>query len=311
MDSMLATRTELREVRGRTARPAVAHGRAPHQRALSERDLPLPATPRQRFKLEQLDLDQPALAGERAVSLDSADGMVDIVVPTAGSAAVVLEDRSIVLGTGMALLLAAGSCTTSIWTKDSSALLVRVPRSDIQALASRTSGTPRRLATVDHVFPWSLAGAAVSSGSSGARLDDARLETDLMTSLVVTLLSDARAEALFPVARSVQRAIDHIRAEPQHGWSIHDLAQIAGVTAGTLRRNFRECLGITVTQLVQQLRLEWVRSRLACGTESRSIADLSLAAGFGASGMLTRAYRRHFGETPTQTRARAFRAPYD
>lgn len=115
----------------------------------------------------------------------------------------------------------------------------------------------------------------------------------------------------FPVARSVQRAIDHVRANPHDGLSIHDLAQAAGVTAGTLRRNFRTCLGVSVTQLVQQIRLEWVRSRLESATESRSIGELSLAAGFGASGMLARAYQRRFGETPSQTRARAFAAPRD
>ena len=123
--------------------------------------------------------------------------------------------------------------------------------------------------------------------------------------------ADRVAEPVFPVARSVQRAVDHLRAHPCHGLSIHDLAQVAGVTTGTLRRNFRACLGVTATQLIQQIRVEWVRSRLESATESRSISELSLAAGFGAPGMMSRAYQRRFGETPSQTRARAFRAPDD
>ncbi|WP_237832094.1 AraC family transcriptional regulator [Sandaracinobacteroides sayramensis] len=271
---------------------------------------------RQRFRIGRMDFDYRAFPRQRAVALTSGDTMIHVVLPIAGS--MLVPDGSGGngrLGAGSALLLAAGSRTTCIWAAGSRALMLHIPRAAVQAEASRATGEPRRLAAIDHVFGWSAAqaGTALPRPAAVSRLeysglDDILLERRTLADLVSTLLEEPMAATLFPVARSVQRAVEQIRANPQHGWSAHDLVPVAGVTVGTLRRNFRTCLGVTITQHVQQIRLEWVRLRLESQTESRSISDLSLAAGFGASGMLNRAYQRHFGETPSQTRARAFRS---
>lgn len=315
MNPMLATKNEARD----TERPANVRAstrpRALRRQALPESDHARPAVLRQRFKLGHMEFDYRAFPSQRAVTLTSTDAMIHVIVPIAGSAVIVSDDQSFVLGAGSALLLAACNRTACVWAAGSSALFLHMPRAAIQAEASSTSGDPRRLAAIDHLFAWSiddigaaLPHATVASGVGFSGFEDALLEKRALTGLVATLQADAQAETLFPVARSVQRAVEHIRANPQHGWTIHDLAQDVGVTAGTLRRNFRTCLGITVTQLVQQLRLEWVRAGLESVTESRSIRDLSLAAGFSTPTMLTRAYQRCFGETPSHTRARTFRS---
>lgn len=300
-------------------RGGVAHcERGASRPMLAENDDVRPAVLRRRFKAGQIDFDYRAFPQQRAISLVSTETVVRIAVPVTGSAMVVSEDKMVLLGAGSAFLSAAACRTTSIWAAGSSAIFLDIPRAVIQACASRMTGEPRRLAAFEHVFRWPhdvlnavLSHAAFRGGSNPFGAEEALLARRVLAGLVEALHADPAAETLFPVARSVRRAVEHIRAHPQHGLSIHDLARVAGVTAGTLRRNFRTCLGVTVTQLVQQLRLEWVRSRLESATESRAIADLALAAGFGASGMLTKAYQRRFGETPSQTRARAFGAPRD
>ena len=258
---------------------------------------------RHRVKVGRIDLDRRVFARQRAVSITPTETMVHILAPRVGHAVVVSNGESYMLEPVSALLAANTEKITSVWTGGSQALILRVPRASIQAVGSRAFGNARRLAPIDCRF--ALAPDAIASGN--AELTEKRI----LETLVAALRASPQEAALFPLARSVQRAVDHVRANPILSWSIEDLAAVAGVTAGTLRRNFSTCLGMSVTQLVLQSRIEWVRARLESVTESRSIGELSIAAGFGASGMLNRTYQRHFGETPSQTRTRAFRSRRD
>lgn len=281
------------------AGPGPARGRASLQFASAEDD-----RARQRVKIGRVELDRRFFASQGAVSITPTETLVHVLVPLAGHAVVVGNGESHTVEPGMALLIAGTERITSVWVAGSRALILHVPRASIQAVSSRIHGSSRRLAAIDCRF--ALAGQAIADENPAELTEKRILET-----LVEALRASAQEAVLFPLARSVQRAVDHIRANPVLSWSIADLAAVAGVTAGTLRRNFSTCLGMSVTQLVLQARIEWVRARLESVTESRSIGDLSIAAGFGASGMLNRTYQRHFGETPSQTRTRAFRSRRD
>jgi len=274
-----------------------------------------PSALRTRFKAGPLELDYRFFPKQRALTITPTEADVHIVVPLSGKAVAVDHEKSVTLNAGQGLLLAAASRASCVWAPGSAGLLLHVRRAVIQAEASHILGNPRRLAMINLAFRWpcdalTAYGVGQSVGKTGG-LPEGRLAKGVLASLIGALLSGPQGEDPFPVARSVQRAVEQIRANPNHSWSLHDLAAAAGVTAATLQRNFRTCLGVTVTQLVQTIRLEWVRSRLESVTESRAIGELSLASGFGASGMLNRAYQRHFGETPSQTRSRAFRSRRD
>ncbi len=276
-----------------------ARGRAPLRIASGEDD-----RARQRVKIGRVELDHRLFGRQRAVSITPTEAMVHVLVPLAGHAVIVGNGESHTLEPGMALLIAGTEKITSVWVAGSRALILHVPRASIQAVSSRLYGNSRRLAAIDCRF--ALVAQAVVPDDAAEMTEKRILET-----LVDALRASPQEAVLFPLARSVQRAVDHIRANPVLSWTIADLAAVAGVTAGTLRRNFSTCLGMSVTQLVLQARIEWVRGRLESVTESRSIGELSIAAGFGASGMLNRTYQRHFGETPSQTRTRAFRSRRD
>ncbi|WP_324740943.1 AraC family transcriptional regulator [Tsuneonella sp. CC-YZS046] len=315
MNPNMAIRLETHDADNRAIALPSVRAVAPHRHAVAVREAARPAVLRQRFKLGPLDFDYRAFPRQRVVALSSTDATVHIVMPITGTAVVVTEGKAQTLSAGSALLLGAITRTAVVCAAGSSALFLHIPRAAIQSAASRVLGSPRRLAAIDHLFGWSLddLGAQLPRASVAAEpgQDDRVLEQRTLDGLVKRLREDAAADTLFPVARSVQRAVEHIRANPQHSWTINDLAPMVGVTPGTLRRNFRTCLGNTVTQLVQQIRIEWVRARLESVTESRSISDIALAAGFGAPGVMSRTYQRHFGETPSKTRARAFRAMRD
>ncbi|WP_333837440.1 AraC family transcriptional regulator [Novosphingobium sp.] len=256
---------------------------------------------RQRLKVGRVEVDIRRFPTQRPVSITPTEAMVHVVVPIAGQAIVVGNGGSATLKPGKAFLLGSAEKTTCVFVAGARALLLHVPRASVQAVASRHFGDARRLAAIDCMFDLGY------DTMDGGRLS-VRSERRILDAMIDSLRASEQAVAIFPLARSVQRAVDHLRANPVLAWSIDDLSAVAGVTPGTLRRNFTACLGMSVTQLVLQLRIEWVRDRLESETESRSIGDLSVAAGFGASGMLNRTYQRHFGETPSQTRTRAFRS---
>lgn len=318
MNTNLATRLERYDAEGGAIALSPVQNAVTPQQTMPARYPSQPAILRQRFKLGPIDFDYRAFPRQRVVSLTSTDAMVHIVLPIIGEAVVVSNGETHRLAPGSALLLAAGNRTAAVCVAGSSILFLHIPRAVIQAAASRSFGDPRRLAAVDHAFQWSadqlgaiLPRAAVTAEPDSSIVEDVLLERRTPDSLISALRRDAAAEMLFPVARSVQRAVEQIRANPQQNWTVHDLAQAAGVTPGTLRRNFRTCLGFTMNQVVQTIRIEWVRSRIESSSESRSISDIASAAGFGTSRMMSRAYQRHFGETPSQTRSRAFRAMRD
>jgi len=116
---------------------------------------------------------------------------------------------------------------------------------------------------------------------------------------------DVAADLRIPASASVRRAMDHLHQGSALDCTAEQLAGVAGVTLPVLRRNFKNCLGLTLTQFMLEARLQWARERLGSNTESRSIAEL--AAVIGLSGVrFSRVYQRIFGETPTRTRMRAF-----
>jgi len=264
----------------------------------------------------ETSVDVRRFAAQRPTHLTPTAGVVHLVIPTAGRMAAAeagLRDEII---PGAALLLARHEKTRCIWSDDGVGLIVHLPRARIQAEATAVVGEPCRLGGVTAVLrcgdadPLGKAVAALLHRGAAAtemtRSEGVALQRVIIAALVKSLRTAHDDRDVFPVAGSVKRAADHIRAYPQTRYAAEDLAAIAGVTIATLRRNFKACMGVSISLFTQQARLDWVRERLGGATESRSIGQLALDAGFGSPGILARAYQRRFSETASQTRARAF-----
>jgi AraC-like DNA-binding protein len=82
------------------------------------------------------------------------------------------------------------------------------------------------------------------------------------------------------------------------------LAALAGCSRWHLCRQFSRCLGTTISRYRMQLRLHAAHARLERG--AASIAALALDLGFSHHGHLSTAFRREFGESPSDWRRRAF-----
>jgi AraC-like DNA-binding protein len=101
--------------------------------------------------------------------------------------------------------------------------------------------------------------------------------------------------------RSVRGALDAMRANIEHDWSVTDLASAAAVSARTLQRQFRVFLGKTPGGALREIRFEHARRELLHGQLGTKVTDVALRCGFAHCGRFSIEYRRRYGEMPSQT----------
>jgi AraC family transcriptional regulator, glycine betaine-responsive activator len=103
----------------------------------------------------------------------------------------------------------------------------------------------------------------------------------------------------------VSASVQAMEAHLEDPISIADAASAAGVSARRLQTLFKAALGVTPKAYYLALRLNLARRQVI--ETPRRIADIAASAGFNYLSVFTRAYSARFGETPSQTRARARR----
>lgn len=103
--------------------------------------------------------------------------------------------------------------------------------------------------------------------------------------------------------RTVTRALDYIDQHLSSVSSVGDIARAAGVSARSLQREFRDCVGLSPLGYVQQCRLEKVRDELlsAAAHDEVTVTDTALRWGFTHMSRFASAYRERYGESPSTT----------
>jgi AraC family transcriptional regulator of adaptative response/methylated-DNA-[protein]-cysteine methyltransferase len=89
--------------------------------------------------------------------------------------------------------------------------------------------------------------------------------------------------------------IEHLRAHCEERMSECRLAELAGVNASTIRRHFKEALGITPLAFHRKLRLEHARQLLMTG---HNYLDAAYAIGYESPSAFREAFVRQFGKPP-------------
>jgi AraC-like DNA-binding protein len=181
-------------------------------------------------------------------------------------------------------------------------------------LISRKRNQPTRLAVVDLVASTppalldvvSAVARALASESPCGEAATSSLRYRLEGALLETFVSEASWGPLLQTPRAVSRAVAAI--EEGAVFDPERLAAVSGVTARTLREGFVAVFGMSLTAYLQRARLERARQSLASGYDSRSIPQVGKESGFSTAPAFTRAYVRAFGESPSETRARAVHA---
>jgi AraC family ethanolamine operon transcriptional activator len=102
--------------------------------------------------------------------------------------------------------------------------------------------------------------------------------------------------------RLVRRADDYLRACRGGPLSLLELCRELGVSERTLHYAFQQVLGLSPMAYCRALRLNAVRQELKAAPDTASVQAIAQRWGFHHPGEFAAAYRRLFGELPSQTR---------
>lgn len=117
-------------------------------------------------------------------------------------------------------------------------------------------------------------------------------------------LDDADKNSVLPwQAHRVRQLKAAIDADPGHSFAEGETLERFAMGDQMARRMFQTVFGTTLAAHTRSARLTHARAALSDGTTS--VKQISFACGYTHIGNFTRAYKQHFGETPSDTRARA------
>jgi AraC-like DNA-binding protein len=142
----------------------------------------------------------------------------------------------------------------------------------------------------------------IGAVDSAPRLDPLEFAVDL-----VRVLADGRVVAphrLTPARRlhAVRRAEEFARSRPRGRVSVLDLCECTGLSERGLHDAFVEVTGLAPKAYLTALRLNQARHDLrAAGRDRGRVAPIAHRYGFDRPGDFAAAYRRQFGELPSQT----------
>ena len=109
--------------------------------------------------------------------------------------------------------------------------------------------------------------------------------------------------------RDVKRALDYMQGHLDAAVTLADIVAAAGVPGRTLLQHFKDHRGTSPMRYLREARLARVRDALLRTDADESVTQIAMSFGFAHLGRFALEYRRHFGESPSETRARKRSAP--
>ena len=101
--------------------------------------------------------------------------------------------------------------------------------------------------------------------------------------------------------RALRRARDCLNAHATEPLDLGQLADAAGIGIRALQAGFHRHFGVSISQMLLDLRLAHLNVRLKAASSDARIIDIAFDLGFTHLGRMAGAYRAKFGETPSAT----------
>jgi len=101
--------------------------------------------------------------------------------------------------------------------------------------------------------------------------------------------------------RALRAARDHLADNAGEPLDLAHLACASGIGIRALQLGFRRHFGVSISQMLLDMRLAGLNARLAQASADASITDIAFDLGFTHLGRMAGAYREKFGETPSAT----------
>lgn len=242
----------------------------------------------------------------------------EINIPLIGHTHSSSGNYSIETDTETAAILGPNRESTMRWSADCVQIAVKVRRELIDATLERLLGYPP-----DEMAEFSL-GLDLSTTSGLQWVAAVRMLRDsidigapdfVLESLEELVLRQLLATATSNFStrlqgnprparpRNITRVIDVIESEPGTPHTVTSLASVAGVSVRSLQAFFSEHLGITPMEYLRKVRLSRCRSAFqqAEPGDGQTVADIAFQHGFSHLPRFAAAYRKQYGESPSDT----------
>ena len=244
-------------------------------------------------------------------------------IPMHGSARIQTAARDIAAAPGgCASLLSPTIPTRMTWQGNCAQLILLVDRRLIEQRAAALSGRPAGVVEFEPAVDLSSTdGQALQSQilqfvDLAERLGPQRplspiAAANMRETLLAGLLhgqrhsaSDAidrfggRAEAL---PQPLRRAREFLYAHAEEPLDLVQLAEAAGTGIRALQLGFQRHFGMSISEMLRDMRLGHLNARLAAASPAESITDIAFELGFTHLSRMASAYRAKFGETPSAT----------
>lgn len=137
-----------------------------------------------------------------------------------------------------------------------------------------------------------------------AQADFVNLIDDLLEDSIGTGSAEMRPYGGLREFQRVSQACDMIRAGAEDAISIVELATELGVTPRSLQLSFQAVHRMSPRQYLQRVRMEHAREKILTQGDAATVTKAAMECGFLHLGRFSQAYRRTFGELPSETLAR-------
>jgi AraC-like DNA-binding protein len=128
-----------------------------------------------------------------------------------------------------------------------------------------------------------------------------QLSGAITTAFVLAAIPESDTGHLAPRPRIVKRVLDEMHNDPSRPWTAGEMAEVAGVSIRRLQEGFRDYVGASPRDCLTDIRLARVREDLARGAGGFTVTDVAMRWGFTHTGRFAAAYRRRYGESPSET----------
>lgn len=239
-------------------------------------------------------------------------------VPLSGSSVVRCGAETVLSSPDRLATLVSPTLPTRMrWSDNCDKLIVLIDRQAMQRTADAVAGRP--VGTLEFNAAVDVSGLVGRLLLNHVRLMAEAIETDDGThgdylahlgqglaSLLVTALPHSQRAvtgrpALPATSRAVSRAEEWVRANIARPFSVADIAEAADSSLRALQEGMRRERGTTLTGMVESIRLERFHAALCDARETASVTEIAGQVGLGHLGRAAAAYRRRYGETPSQT----------
>src|SRR5262249_9571974 len=139
-----------------------------------------------------------------------------------------------------------------------------------------------------------------AAGTPGAAEVMTRLADVLLTQTLRAALNQLKSsgETGLPALgdRRIASAIEVIHGQPEHRWSVGELANEVALSRSAFSARFRELVGESPQRYMTRTRLTHAAALLR--TTDASLVQIAASAGYGTEFSFSKAFKRNFGIAP-------------